>query len=80
MGLMISKALSAFSDLISGNTPCRVLMLGIDNAGKTTVMYKLKLNETVVTIPTIGFNVETMSPVKGLTFTGMFFFNFNYQS
>jgi len=37
--------------------------------GKTTVLYKLKLNETVSTIPTIGFNVETVSPVKGLTFT-----------
>ena len=34
-------------------------------------MYKLKLNETVVTIPTIGFNVETVSPMKGLTFTGI---------
>ena len=32
-------------------------------------MYKLKLNETVTTIPTIGFNVETVSPVKGVNFT-----------
>ena len=32
-------------------------------------MYKIKLNETVTTIPTIGFNVETVTPVKGLTFT-----------
>ena len=38
-------------------------------SGKTTVLYKLKLNETVATIPTIGFNVETVQPVKGLTFT-----------
>ena len=37
--------------------------------GKTTVLYKIKLNETVQTIPTIGFNVETVQPVKGLTFT-----------
>ena len=45
-------------------------MLGIDNAGKTTILYKLKSNETVDVIPTIGFNVETISPINGLTFTG----------
>lgn len=37
--------------------------------GKTTILYKLKLNEVVTTIPTIGFNVETVSPCKGLTLT-----------
>ena len=44
-------------------------MVGLDSAGKTTILYKLKLNETVSTIPTIGFNVETVSPCKGVTFT-----------
>ena len=33
-------------------------MLGLDAAGKTTILYKLKLNDVVTTIPTIGFNVE----------------------
>ena len=28
--------------------------------GKTTILYKLKLGEIVTTIPTIGFNVETV--------------------
>ena len=42
-------------------------MLGLDAAGKTTILYKLKLNETVNTIPTIGFNVETLN-YKNLTF------------
>jgi small GTP-binding protein len=37
----------------------RWLMLGLDAAGKTTVLYKLKLGEQVTTIPTIGFNVES---------------------
>ena len=32
-------------------------------------MYKLKLNETVTTIPTIGFNVETVTPAPGVTLT-----------
>jgi GTPase SAR1 family protein len=36
----------------------RILMLGLDAAGKTTILYKLKLGETVTTIPTIGFNVS----------------------
>jgi small GTP-binding protein len=43
-------------------------MVGLDSAGKTTIMYQMKLNETVRTIPTIGFNVETME-YKGLTMT-----------
>lgn len=34
-------------------------MLGLDAAGKTTILYKMKLNEVINTIPTIGFNVET---------------------
>jgi small GTP-binding protein len=33
-------------------------MLGLDAAGKTAVLYKLKPVERVRTIPTIGFNVE----------------------
>merc|ERR1712083_1113249 len=34
--------------------------LGLDAAGKTTVLYKLKDNETITTIPTVGFNVEEL--------------------
>lgn len=33
---------------------CSPLQLGLDAAGKTTVLYKLKLGEVVTTIPTIG--------------------------
>jgi len=45
-----------------------VLMLGLDAAGKTTILYKLKLGELVSVIPTIGFNVETLKYRK-LTMT-----------
>ena len=38
----------------------RILMLGLDNAGKTTILYKLKLGKTSKTVPTVGFNVETV--------------------
>ncbi len=41
---------------------------GLDAAGKTTILYKLKLGEVVTTIPTIGFNVETVE-YKNINFT-----------
>eukprot|EP00823_Brevimastigomonas_motovehiculus_P009867 TRINITY_DN9700_c0_g1_i1.p1 TRINITY_DN9700_c0_g1~~TRINITY_DN9700_c0_g1_i1.p1 ORF type:complete len:190 (-),score=54.47 TRINITY_DN9700_c0_g1_i1:135-704(-) len=47
---------------------CRVLLLGLDAAGKTTILYRFKLGEVVTTIPTIGFNVETIE-YKNLRFT-----------
>lgn len=46
----------------------RLLMVGLDGAGKTTVLYKLKLGEMVTTIPTIGFNVESVQ-YKNVNFT-----------
>ncbi|KAL8590570.1 hypothetical protein ACOMHN_011006 [Nucella lapillus] len=67
MGLLLSRLMSLFDEF--RNDPARILMVGLDAAGKTTILYKVKLNEVVSTIPTIGFNVETVTPVKGLTFT-----------
>ena len=46
----------------------RILMVGLDAAGKTTILYKFKLGEVVTTIPTIGFNVETVE-YKNISFT-----------
>jgi small GTP-binding protein len=43
-------------------------MVSLDAAGKTTILYKLKLGEVVTTIPTIGFNVETVQ-VHGIDLT-----------
>ena len=51
-----------------GKKDVRILMVGLDAAGKTTILYQLKMGETVKTIPTIGFNVETLD-YKGLNFT-----------
>ncbi|KAF4093927.1 hypothetical protein AMELA_G00007180 [Ameiurus melas] len=64
MGLVFS---SIFSRLIE-KKQMRLLMVGLDAAGKTTVLYKLKLGEVVTTIPTIGFNVETVE-YKNISFT-----------
>jgi GTPase SAR1 family protein len=41
----------------------RILMVGLDAAGKTTILYKLKLGEIVTTIPTIG----TVTPAGALS-------------
>ena len=46
----------------------KILMIGLDYAGKTTILHKLKIGETVETIPTIGFNVEKLK-YKGLNIT-----------
>jgi small GTP-binding protein len=43
-----------------GSPEYRLLIVGLDASGKTSILYKLKLNEIVTTIPTIGFNVETV--------------------
>src|SRR5690348_9455359 len=50
MGLSISKIF----DRLWGKKEMRILMVGLDAAGKTTILYKLKLGEIVTTIPTIG--------------------------
>uniref|UniRef100_A0A3B5R5N4 ADP-ribosylation factor-like protein 14 n=1 Tax=Xiphophorus maculatus TaxID=8083 RepID=A0A3B5R5N4_XIPMA len=56
MGAIISQIFSMFTSKF----PVRILMVGLDGAGKTTLLYKLKLGNVVTTIPTIGFNVETV--------------------
>ncbi|PAA67461.1 hypothetical protein BOX15_Mlig005039g1 [Macrostomum lignano] len=53
MGKLLSK--------LFDNRELRILMLGLDAAGKTTILYKLKLRSSVTTIPTVGFNVETVT-------------------
>ena len=58
--------LSMFSGLF-GSKERRILILGLDGAGKTTILYRLQVSEVVTTIPTIGFNVETVQ-YKNLKF------------
>eukprot|EP00759_Apiculatamorpha_spiralis_P052679 PhF_6_TR593/c1_g1_i3/m.674 len=38
----------------------RLIFLGPSGTGKTVMLYALKLGETISTIPTVGFNVETV--------------------
>ncbi|XVE93822.1 hypothetical protein REPUB_Repub01dG0227800 [Reevesia pubescens] len=64
MGLSFVKV---FSRLFA-KKEMRILMVGFDAAGKTTILYKLKLGDIVTTIPTIGFNVENVE-YKNISFT-----------
>ena len=56
MGFILSKI---FGDLFS-NQEVRLLILGLDNAGKTTLLYQMQFGEVKVTVPTLGFNVESV--------------------
>merc|ERR1712130_348879 len=64
MGGFFAKAL----EKIMGKDEKRILMVGLDAAGKTTILYKLKLGDVITSIPTIGFNVETVE-YKNIEFT-----------
>jgi len=63
MGGIVTALKSLFS-----KQQMRILMVGLDGAGKTTILYTLKLGEVVKTIPTVGFNVETVE-YKNISFT-----------
>ncbi|KAG6938446.1 ADP ribosylation factor like GTPase 5C [Chelydra serpentina] len=53
MGQLFAKLMSIF-----GSQEHKVIIVGLDNAGKTTILYQFLMNEVVHTSPTIGSNVE----------------------
>ncbi len=53
----LARSLRGFQDV-------RCLWIGLDASGRTTGLYRLVLDDVVTTIPTIGFNVETISRTK----------------
>jgi len=63
MGGLFSRIFSS----LFGSKETRILILGLDGAGKTTILYRLQVGEVVTTIPTIGFNVESVT-YKNLKF------------
>jgi Arf/Sar family protein len=67
MGAALSQARTLF-DKYFGNVDMRVVMLGLDAAGKTTILYKLHIGEVLSTVPTLGFNVEKVQ-YKNVMFT-----------
>ncbi|RVE58398.1 hypothetical protein OJAV_G00208710 [Oryzias javanicus] len=53
MGILFTKLWRLFN-----HQEHKVIIVGLDNAGKTTILYQFSMNEVVHTSPTIGSNVE----------------------
>ena len=60
------ESLSNLSDQISNYGTIHCAMIGLDSAGKTTVLYRLKFNQYMNTAPTIGFNCEKVRQIQCL--------------
>ena len=58
MGSILSTIWNKLSSLGRGDMQFKIIIVGMNNAGKTTILYKLALDEVIVTEPTIGSNVE----------------------
>lgn len=65
MGNILSNILESFN---WGVLQKKILLLGLDGAGKTTILYKLNMGDTVNALPTVGFNVESVK-YKNIEFT-----------
>jgi len=57
---MVTSGFTSLWHMVFPKQQLRLLMVGLDAGGKTTILYRLKLGVVVTTIPTIGFNVETV--------------------
>jgi len=55
MGIWVSRM---WRSLFGTGTNSKIVIVGLNNAGKTTILYKLHLGQVVLTQPTIGSNVE----------------------
>ena len=58
MGFILSKILEFFT---KSRNNFKIIILGMQNAGKTTILYRLSLGQLVKTTPTIGSNVEELT-------------------
>mmetsp|Transcript_10493 Transcript_10493/g.34463 ORF Transcript_10493/g.34463 Transcript_10493/m.34463 type:complete len:519 (-) Transcript_10493:54-1610(-) len=61
---MTSTIARLLGKVFGGKVETRLLMLGLDASGRTTALYKIKFGEVMTTIPTIGFNVDTIEYKK----------------
>lgn len=66
MGAWLTSLRQALG-LLPADRKIRVLMLGLDNAGKTSILYRLHLGDVVTTVPTVGVNLETLQ-YKNISF------------
>ncbi|CAG2174575.1 unnamed protein product, partial [Oppiella nova] len=71
MGSILGKRMQSLIDLIANYKTLHIVMLGLDSAGKTTALYRLKFDQYLNTVPTIGFNCEKVKlngKTKGTSF------------
>ena len=57
MGFILSKIIEFFT---RSRNNFKIIILGMQNAGKTTILYRLSLGQLVKTTPTIGSNMEEL--------------------
>ena len=77
MGAGIAKeSLTNLADHIPNLGAFHCAMIGLDSAGKTTVLYRLKFNQYMNTAPTIGFNCEKVIYFQYFKITLTFSFNY----
>lgn len=84
VGRLLSPLRPAMGNGLSDQTPLlsslpsfqcfHIVILGLDSAGKTTVLYRLQFNEFVNTVPTKGFNTEKIKVTLGNSKTVTFHF------
>jgi len=67
MGITWSK----LWDMFDSTKEYQIAMVGLDGAGKTTILYKLKKNRAIDTVPTIGFNTERIELSENVSMTLM---------
>ncbi|XP_011195001.1 ADP-ribosylation factor-like protein 4C isoform X2 [Zeugodacus cucurbitae] len=65
MGGAMGKNGVNFLDALPSQGTLHIVMLGLDSAGKTTALYRLKFDQYLNTVPTIGFNCEKVQGVLG---------------
>ena len=58
MGFILSKIIEFFT---KNRNNFKIIILGMQNAGKTTILYRLSLGQFIKTTPTIGSNVEELT-------------------
>jgi ADP-ribosylation factor-like protein 4 len=63
----MSKGTNAIMDVLpsSSTEDFHLVMIGLDGAGKTTALYRMKLDQYLNTVPTIGFNCERVAGTVG---------------
>ena len=58
MGATFSRRLQSLIESLPFFQTLHITMVGLDSAGKTTALYRLKFEQYISTLPTIGFNCE----------------------